>query len=389
MASPSGPGKPGLAAVSGEIAPAAPPAAPPVRMDPALAAARAQFLDVVAREPHHFDFYQVMRRLEFLSREMPRMGTAARPADEPIRLGQEPSMAFQPAMLTGLFASRIGGVPRMRQSFFGLLGPNGPLPLHLTEFAADRARSANDPTLGRFLDIFHHRLLLVFYRAWATAQPTADRDRPGAARFETYVGATLGLVSPAMQRRDALPDSAKLYYAGRFSARAHNAEGLEAMIADFFAMPTKIEQFSGDWIDIPPEQRWFLGSQQRRLGESSVLGARIFSRAHKFRVVLGPLTRAQFQKMLPGRPSLARLTAMVRNYVGDSLAWDLKLSLFDVKQEPLLLGTSRLGWTSWLGIKAGGVRQDLILNPELGTETVPIPVPEPEPVPAFIERRAQ
>jgi type VI secretion system protein ImpH len=101
-----------------------------------------------------------------------------------------------------------------------------------------------------------------------------------------------------------------------------------------------------------------------------VIGARAFSRGHKFRVVLGPLDRKQFQRMLPGKPGLAKLTALVRNYVGDALAWDVKLVLDERTQEPLTLGRSRLGWTSWLGAGVGGDggRQDLILNPELDTQ---------------------
>ena len=66
--------------------------------------------------------------------------------------------------------------------------------------------------------------------------------------------------------------------------------------------------------------------------------------------------------MLPGQPSLAKLTSVVRTYAGDSLAWDLRLMLVDQRQEPLTLSKSRLGWTSWVGVR-GGARQDLILNP--------------------------
>ena len=124
----------------------------------------------------------------------------------------------------------------------------------------------------------------------------------------------------------------------------------------------------GDWLDIPVDQQWTFG-RERRLGISTLVGARVFSRAHKFRVTLGPLNRGQFQRMLPGTPGLARLTALVRNYAGDALAWDVKLILDDRTEEPLTLGHSRLGWTSWLGAGVrSSSRQDLILNPELATE---------------------
>lgn len=63
------------------------------------------------------------------------------------------------------------GPARLEQFFFGLGGPNGPLPLHLTEYMRERQRNHADPTSKRFLDVFHHRLLSLFYRAWAEARP--------------------------------------------------------------------------------------------------------------------------------------------------------------------------------------------------------------------------
>ena len=241
-------------------------------------AARAKLFAQVGRAVEGYDFYQLLRRLEVASRDLPRLGTAARPADEPIRLGQEPTLAFPPAPLASLRASKAGAgaPPWLRVHFFGLLGPNGPLPLHLTEYAADRARSAGDATMGRFLDMFHHRLLMVFYRIWATAQPTTDSDRPETSRFASYIGSFIGIGMPAMRGRDAFADSAKLYYAGRLAARTRNAEGLGAIIADYFGMPARIQQFVGGWIDMPREERWIFGIRDRRLGQSTVLGARAF-----------------------------------------------------------------------------------------------------------------
>ncbi len=63
--------------------------------------------------------------------------------------------------------------------FFGLFGPNGPLPIHLTEYAHERQLQAKDNTFVEFCNVFHHRLLSLFYRAWAVNQKSVDFDRAG------------------------------------------------------------------------------------------------------------------------------------------------------------------------------------------------------------------
>jgi len=328
-----------------------------------------RLLDALARAPHQFDFFQALRRIEVLQasrRHQPRLGAALRPADEPLRMGQAPDLTFAASALAQLQMGDDGAPPRLIVNFFGLLGPNGPLPLHLTEYARDRLRNADDPTMVRFFDLFHHRMLLFFYRAWATAQPTVSRDRPADDRFERYVGALAGYGLTAVRSRDAFPDTAKLFYAGHLAAQSRNAEGLEAVIGDFFVMPARIEQFVGGWIDLPDDHRWHLGGRSDRgqLGVSTIAGARAWTAQQKFRVVLGPLTRAQFQRMLPGGASLPKLAALVRNYVGDELRWDLRLILEDRIEEPWRMGGSRLGWTTWLGRPVGGRREDLVLDPQ-------------------------
>jgi len=325
----------------------------------------------VAKDPERYDFFSLLRAIECACPGSLRLGQATRPVDEPIRMGQEPSLAFAPSTLAYLQPGREGRPPRLGVYFLGMLGPNGPLPIHLTEYARDRQRNAADETLVRFLDLFHHRALALFYRGWANAQPTVHRDRPASDRFVTYLGALFGIGSPALRNRDAFPDHAKLYYAGRLTGQVRNAEGLRAMVADYFQLPTDLEQFIGEWTPLLPSERWritrtaFAGA----LGQSTILGARAWQRQTKFRIVFGPLKEDQFQSLLPGSRRLQVLKALVRNYVGDSLNWDVRLFLDKRVSQPFRLDQiTRLGWTSWLGhCPEGEGREDLIINPHAET----------------------
>ncbi|HEC16786.1 MAG TPA: type VI secretion system baseplate subunit TssG [Sedimenticola sp.] len=317
-------------------------------------------------EPYRFDFFQALRRLECAARNKPRIGASLRAADDSIRLGQQPSMAFAPSTLAS-FKRGDGRPPRLNVFFLGLFGPNGPLPLHLTEYAFDRMHNADDPTFARFADIFHHRILSLFYRAWARAQPTVNFDRPDQDRFSLYLGALFGQGTGPFQHRDAMPDLAKLHYAGLLSGHTRNAEGLRSVLRDFFGMPVGVEQFVGHWMVLPEECRTRLAESPATglLGMTAVAGGRVWDRQHKFRITVGPIGLADYRRLLPDGGGLSRFVAVVRNYAGDELLWDLNLILKKEEVPPLALGRSgRLGWTSWLtdGPPARDAG-DLLLNP--------------------------
>jgi type VI secretion system protein ImpH len=329
------------------------------------------FLAELAATPYRFDFYQTLRRLECLYYAQPRWGEALRPVDERVRLGQDPDLFFAPAPLSALEPGLDGRPPRLQVRLFGLLGPNGPLPLHITEYTRERLRNAGDPTLSRFLDIFHHRFIALFYRAWAQAQPHVNRDRPDRDRFVKYVGSFIGTSPPVFHGRDSLPAVAKLFHAGTLVRHVRNTEGLRAILEHFFRVPVQIEEFVGHWMLLSSRDLTLLG-QQGTLGRGAVLGRRVWDRQHKFRVRLGPLTLRQYESFLPGAPKpgaggpdtptrsgevgpvapLTQLVDWVRFYGCLELDWDARLKLLKREVPPLTLGKGRrLGWTTWLGTR--------------------------------------
>jgi type VI secretion system protein ImpH len=309
-----------------------------------------KWLADLGEKPHQFGFYAVLRALECMYSDKPRLGEAARPAEEAVRLGQVPTQIFAPSTLSSFQAGDADRPHRLTQYFFGLFGPHGPLPLHLTEHARDREQRHGDATFRRFADVFHHRLTMLFYRAWANTEPCVSLDRPGRRRFDTYVGSSIGLASPALRARDAAPDEAKLHLAGLFALPTRPAAGLRAILREFFRVPVRIEELVGEWLALRAADRCRLGRSATVLGDDLVLGAAVWSCQHKFRVVCGPLGYADFRNLLPNGAGLARLRALVLNYLGYELEWDLNLVLETDEVPRLMLGQSgELGWNTWLG----------------------------------------
>ena len=321
----------------------------------------------LAKEPHRFGFFNAMRALECAYRARPRIGTSRRPREDPVRLGQQPHLEFAPTTLAA-FEPRENNKPaRLTGFFFGMFGPDGPLPLHLTEFAIQRIRFHRDATFARFVDMFHHRLISLFYRAWANARPTVSYDRPEEDRFSAYVASLIGLGIPALRDRDAMPDRAKLFYAGHFACHTRHAEGLAATLGDYFQVPATIQEFCPAWVTLPVHCRLHLGDLQGMgiLGETATIGARVWDCQHKFRVVFGPMGLSDYVRMIPSGEALVRLTAVIRNYAGAGLDWDLNLVLKRDEVPAAKLGEfGELGWTTWLGTRHEKTdASDMIINP--------------------------
>ncbi len=249
--------------------------------------------------------------------------------------------------------------------FLGLLGPNGPLPLHLTEHALQRLRQG-DATFSRFLDLFHHRFLMLFFRAWAQAQPTVSLDRPHDDRFSQYVGALIGLGMPTLRKRDSVPDFAKLHWAGLLARHVRNAEGLRAILFGYFRVPIAIEQFAGHWMRLAEPERTRLGMRGCVLGQDAVIGEQVYDRQHKIRVRAGALSLADYESFLPGGERLRKLVDWIRFYLTFELIWDLQLVLKCAEVPASRLGGSqRLGWSTWLGARrAQEDADDLALDAE-------------------------
>jgi type VI secretion system protein ImpH len=308
----------------------------------------------LAEKPWRFDFFQALRRLECVHADRPRLGTSVRAADDSVHLGQRVEMTFAPSTIAGV-RSRKDGPPRILVRFFGLFGPNGPLPLHLSDWVHERSHNYDDETFARFADMFHHRMLSLFFRAWANAQPTVSYDRPDADGFADRVGSLFGIGMPRLKSRDALPDRTKLFFAGHLSCQTRHPEGLLAMVRAFFGISATLREFVGEWIHLPQANRYRMGESPDTgcLGESLVVGARIWDCQTKFRIVLGPMDYDEFQRLLPGGESLPRLVALVRNYCGHELNWDVNMILRKEAVPDLRLGAQgRLGWTTWLRSRA-------------------------------------
>ncbi len=298
--------------------------------------------EALKENPEKYHIFQALRLIEAAYADKPRLGRSRRPSQDAIRLKQRVDMAFASSTVARFVPqnAQTGEAGELAQYMFGLFGPNGPLPLHLTEYAFNRQRSFRDPTFKAFGDIFHHRMLSLFYRAYASGEPTSSFDRKGEVDpFAQKVAAFAGLKGAALADRDAMPDLAKLRYAGRLSHGTRNEEGLLALISGFFGAPATMESFVGTWLELDKKDTWELGNPHKpaKLGQSCSIGSKVWTRQAKFRFRVGPVGLAEYKRLLPGGDSLKRLKSLVNNYMGEAMMWDMNLVLRKGEAEPAML----------------------------------------------------
>jgi len=336
--------------------------------------------------PYEFDFFQAVRVLERMFPRRQTIGRRAPPADEVVRFRAHQSVAFPPSVITELLAPDAGlPVPLMSVTFLGLTGPSGALPTHYTQLILDLHRDVRGPerrALRDWLDLFNHRFISLFYRAWekyrffVPFERGEAFDRRDPDTFTRALLSLVGLGTPAFRGRlrvavpgtdeEGLPaerdlghvaDLNLLFYGGLFARRTRDATSLAIVLNDYFGLAVEVRQFQGQWLNLEPAAQTCLGSMGT-LGVNAVAGSKIWDVQGRFRLRVGPLSYREFEEFLPDRgatpqrKTLFLMSHLTRLFVGPELDFDIQLVLraADVPQcQTIDTGFgSRLGWNTWL-----------------------------------------
>ena len=305
------------------------------------------FLRNLETEPWRFDYFTVLRHLERTHKDQPRISDSAARREEYVQLGQDPYMDF-PASNVARVVHGDNQPLKVFVKFLGLLGPQGALPLAMTE-EAYHYLIANDDAFARFLDIFNNRFIQLFFRAWADSRPIVQHDRPDADRFVAYIGSAIGVGSKPYQNLDSVPDAVKLGFAGLLGSQVKSASRLAGAICGMFNVRAEVEEFVGTRLVIEAAELTILGERYNRLGEDALLGRTVFSVQDKIRIRIFTRNLAQYIRFLPTGDLCEPLADLVFFYNGDQLDWDAEMAIPSGSVEPIRLGRfGQLGWTSWM-----------------------------------------
>lgn len=344
-------------------------------------------------EGHRFDFFQAVSLLEALhhARHASPTGDAAGSADsvgegreagrEAVRFQSNVGFAFPPGEVGGVFRAEREGEPcSMVVTFMSLVGGLGPMPEPLADLVM-RSAVNRDPGPADFLDVFHHRLVSLRYRVRKRHRIALGVRSPDRARMAAHLFAFAGLFAPAtdpppgdvLRRRQRDGGRPLLHYAGLLAGEVRSMAGLTSILRHRFGVPVEGVSLTGSYRSIDDRDRTRIGrsGQNRRLGDSAVIGRRAWDQQGAFELRVGDrddpeprrqqspprrLDHATLLRLLPGGDGnaagdmLAPLCEIVRFYAGDAIDFTLRLAVDrEAAHQTALGGRARLGYTAWLG----------------------------------------
>lgn len=305
-------------------------------------------------EGYRFEFYQAVKILEAMRQGSAPIGEGAEPAVEAVRFVSQVGMHFPSTDIDEVMEADAEHTPPvMRVNFMGLAGHFGPLPPPYTDLIIDRVRQ-KDTAFRDFLDIFNHRLISLMYRARKKTRVGFEVKPPEHTQFAGYLFSLMGLGTNGLQGRLKVEDRAILRYAGLFAQKPHSITGLQTLLTDHFKLPVRMQSFAGQWFKLEAQQTTTIGEsgQNQLLGQSAVLGSKVWDQQSKFLIHIGPLPFARFREFLPIGAKFGELLSLTEFYAGHEFDYEIILTLEAKDMQPTRLsgdvGVTRLGWNSWL-----------------------------------------
>lgn len=367
-------------------------------------------MSLLGEAVYRFEFFAAMHALTQLRLRDPKLDLDSLLSPPPIRFRAHQSLAFPTSEIYDLraFPNQVTRRLEMTVTFLGLTGSMGALPRYYSEKVIERMQK-RDYVLRDFLDLFNHRLVMLFneagqkYRFWYDYERAVKigriRQEQGTQKFRGFVledrpkidkvsqnlldlgghGTSLlrykDIVRGALANRLNVADETLRHYAGLLSQSHRSALGLEQLLSGYFSTQVKVQQFVGQWLQLPAEYRTCLPVREEvvtpgeskktttpkttpktalpRLGRNTVIGSRIWEVQGKFRIRLGPLTYKQFLDYLPVGNAFRKLAQLTRVYVRAGFDYDLQPMLLGHEVPPCQLGGeakpgARLGWNTWV-----------------------------------------
>ena len=328
-------------------------------------------IDRLNKEYYRFSFFKAVELLESLfcdDEKFEKIGEALTPETEAIHFSVKPGITFPisdiKSIKTFQSENKEDWPVEMEVLFMGLIGPSGILPSWYNKLALERIFH-NDFTLTSFLDIFHHRLISLFYLAWKKHHITAQYEPGATDKISRGLLSFQGLGSDQLihyvTTKLKLRPEFFIYYTGLLSRTVPTVFAVKEIIQRIIGsgIDVTINQFVDQLVPLSRQEQSQIGSINSELGESIVCGDAVWENQSKFVIQLGPMSYDNYVRFLPedseefSNDIIKPIFAMVRYLVGIEYEFEIEIYLrYDEIPDLILSGPQnsskpQLGWTTF------------------------------------------
>jgi len=234
----------------------------------------------------------------------------------------------------------------MQVSFMGLTGCAGALPQFYSELVMQRLRF-KDTTMRDFYDMFNHRLISLYYRAWKKYKPSLNHVNKDKNK-DPYTQ-ILSLLSGGSNEH-------QLFFSGLYSRKIRNAADLQNILASYLSCDVTIKQMIGQWRPLKEQEQTCLASQtlyegrHARLGVDTVVGKRIWDISSQIEINIMAKNIDKARDLLPNGSLFKLANSIVKDYLGNAVQFRLVIeSNFDkLDATQLTKNNYQLGCSSFL-----------------------------------------
>ncbi|WP_018693249.1 type VI secretion system baseplate subunit TssG [Algicola sagamiensis] len=276
-----------------------------------------------------YDFYQavflVERQLKTPKSQYRQVGYDAIPTDELIRFRSVQHLGFPGNPLTNVAIKSGKGSYHCATfdiSFFGLTGPNAALPQHYSELMLERIR-LKDTAMRDFFDLFNHRLISLYYRAWKKYRQAIGYNMRGLDYDDPH---TVALSHLARGKTDT-----HLHMAGLLQRPVPSAQGLIQLLRYYLECDVEVEQFVGKWLSLDPSEQTRLAGrmlpegQHARLGVDASIGKSFWDINTAIAIVISCDDENKARTLLPSGKFHTTLQSLLDIYLGHLVSRKIKL----------------------------------------------------------------
>lgn len=265
------------------------------------------------------DFLRHVRFHNSLSMHFPasQIEALAAMGDQPITSGS----ALQAALDAGELKT-ITFTP----AFLGFFGANGMMPSFYTDDIVDQIRHDKYEGTRAFFDIFYNRTMALYFQAAGKHRVQHRFDEEGVAAI---LPMQLALAGKKTAREDdgVFSDAVAAHYAALLRHRPVSASLIEGILAEYFDLPVRLEQFVASYDRLHQGEVCLLGVQCATLSAGAVLGERVRECHTRARLHVGPLSIEDYDRFLPGGAGAVALKHLLALFTTPTIHFELHLIL--------------------------------------------------------------